>query len=147
MSFFELSHFIKEKSIYDQGFILLPHLATLAFSIGPFGEITDLYSVFIIGAVHLSSSAILALGGIYHALIGPERLEERTYGYLFAYQWEDRFRITAILGAHLLSLGFGSLLLFYYILYSGGLYDTWSSGGGDIRLIKDSSSSQVTTLL
>ena len=29
MSLFELSHFIPEKPLYEQGFILLPHLATL----------------------------------------------------------------------------------------------------------------------
>ena len=46
-------------------------------------------------------SGILGLGGIYHAIFGPESLEETSYGYAFAYQWQDRFRITAILGAHL----------------------------------------------
>ena len=31
MTLFELSHFVPEKPLYEQGFILLPHLATLAF--------------------------------------------------------------------------------------------------------------------
>ena len=35
MALFELSHFLREKPLYEQGFILLPHLATLAYSIGP----------------------------------------------------------------------------------------------------------------
>ena len=40
----EDSHFRINKALYEQGFILLPHLATLAYSIGPGGEITDIYS-------------------------------------------------------------------------------------------------------
>ena len=39
MALFELSHFVNEKPLYEQGFILLPHLATLALCIGPGGEI------------------------------------------------------------------------------------------------------------
>ena len=35
MALFELSHFLEEKPFYQQGFIVLPHLATLGFSIGP----------------------------------------------------------------------------------------------------------------
>jgi len=100
MTLFELSHFLPEKPLYEQGFILLPHLATLAFSVGPGGEITDVYSYFVCGVLHLISSGVLALGGIYHSIFGPERLEETTYGFLFGYQWQDRFRMTAILGAH-----------------------------------------------
>mmetsp|Transcript_37718 Transcript_37718/g.85077 ORF Transcript_37718/g.85077 Transcript_37718/m.85077 type:complete len:464 (-) Transcript_37718:15-1406(-) len=137
MALFELSHFVPEKPLYEQGFILLPHLATLAFSVGPGGEITDVYSYFVIGVLHLISSGVLGLGGIYHAIFGPERLEETTYGFIFGYQWQDRFRITAILGAHLGTLGLASLLLFVKAVYLGGLYDTWASGGGDVRLIKD----------
>jgi photosystem II CP43 chlorophyll apoprotein len=137
MALFELSHFVPEKPLYEQGFILLPHLATLAFSVGPGGEITDVYSYFVIGVLHLISSGILGLGGIYHAIFGPERLEETSYGFIFGYQWQDRFRITAILGAHLGTLGLASLLLFVKAVYLGGLYDTWASGGGDVRLIKD----------
>jgi len=137
MTLFELSHFVPEKPLYEQGFILLPHLATLAFSVGPGGEITDVYSYFVIGVLHLISSGILGLGGIYHAIFGPERLEETTYANPFSYQWQDRFRITAILGAHNGTLGSAALLLTLKAVYLGGLYDTWASGGGDIRLIKD----------
>lgn len=137
MALFELSHFLREKPLYEQGFILLPHLATLAYSIGPGGEITDIYSYFVSSALHLICSGILGLGGIYHAIFGPERLEETTYGFVFAYEWQDRFRITAILGAHLGTLGTAALLLFMKGVSLGGLYDTCASGGGDIRLIKD----------
>mmetsp|Transcript_34976 Transcript_34976/g.78798 ORF Transcript_34976/g.78798 Transcript_34976/m.78798 type:complete len:460 (+) Transcript_34976:105-1484(+) len=136
MTLFELSHFSQEKPLYEQGFILLPHLATLAFSVLPGGEITDVYSYFVISVLHLISSQFLALGGIYHAIFGPERLEETTYAFLFGYQFEDRFRMTAILGAHLGTLGLSALLLFLKALYLGGLYDTWASGGGDVRLIQ-----------
>jgi photosystem II CP43 chlorophyll apoprotein len=137
MALFELSHFVAEKPLYEQGFILVPHLGTLALCIGPGGEITDIYSYFVSSALHLICSGILGVAGIYHAIFGPERLEERTYGFLFGYQWQDRFRITGILGAHLGTLGFPPLLLFVKGLYLAGLYDTWASGGGDIRLIKD----------
>jgi len=139
MTLFELSHFLPEKPLYEQGFILLPHLATLAFSVGPGGEITDVYSYFVCGVLHLISSGVLALGGIYHSIFGPERLEETTYGFLFGYQWQDRFRMTAILGAHLCTIGLAATLLFVKAVYLGGLYDTWASGGGDVRVIKDSS--------
>ncbi|GMN67375.1 hypothetical protein TIFTF001_036440 [Ficus carica] len=48
MNLFEVAHFVPEKPMYEQGLILLPHLATL----------------------------VLGFGGIYHALLGPETLEE-----------------------------------------------------------------------
>merc|ERR1719297_606791 len=54
MTLFELSHFCQEKPLYEQGFILLPHLATLAFSVGPGGEVLDVYSYFVIGVLHMS---------------------------------------------------------------------------------------------
>jgi len=127
MSMIELSHFILEKPLYEQGFILLPHL----FELGG-----NLYSHFIISILHLISAGILALGGIYHAIVGAERLEETSSSALFAYGLQDRFRITAILGSHLITLGIGASLLFAKAVYLGGLYDTWVCGGGDIRLIE-----------
>jgi photosystem II CP43 chlorophyll apoprotein len=110
MALFELSHFVLQKPLYEQGFILLPHLATLGVRIGPGGSITDVYSYFVTSALHLICSGILGLGSIYHAIFGPERLEETSDGHIFAYQFEDRFRITAILGAHLGTIGLAALL-------------------------------------
>jgi len=56
----------------------------------PGGEITDVYSYFVIGVLHLICSAVLGLGGIYHAIFGPERLEETTYAALFGYKCSTR---------------------------------------------------------
>jgi len=137
MTLFELAHFSAEKAFYEQGFILLPHLATLGFGVGPGGYINDVFPYFVCGSLHLISSGVLGLGGIYHSIFGPERLEESRYGYIFAYQWQDRYRMTSILGAHLISLGLASLLLFFKGVKFGGLYDTWASGGGDVRVVKD----------
>jgi photosystem II CP43 chlorophyll apoprotein len=72
IALFEISHFIQEKPLYEQGFILLPHLSSLAYGVGPIGEIINSYSFFIIAVLHLISSGILALGGLYHALLGPK---------------------------------------------------------------------------
>ena len=137
MTLFELAHFGEQKPFYEQGFIVLPHLAALGFNIGPGGEITSIYSYFVIGVLHIISARIIGLGGIYHAIFGPEKLEETAYAYLFSYNWSDRFRVTAILGANLGAQGLAVSLFFSKGAYLKGLYDTWSSGGGDIRLVKD----------
>ena len=42
MTLFEVAHFIPEKPLYEQGFILLPHLASLGWGVGPGGEITNI---------------------------------------------------------------------------------------------------------
>ena len=138
MSLFEISHDLEEKPLYDQGFILIPHLATLGFSVGPGGEIISQYPYFVISTLHLISSGILAVGGIFHAIFGVEKLEDSSLAFLFGYSWQDRFRITAILGVHLITFGLAAFLLFAKGRYFGGIYDTWASGGGDLRLIKDS---------
>ncbi|KAL5645248.1 hypothetical protein ACJX0J_003607, partial [Zea mays] len=50
MNIFEVAHFVPEKTIY--------------------------FSLLCIRVLHLISSAVLGFGGIYHALLGPETLEE-----------------------------------------------------------------------
>ena len=133
MTLFEVSHFIPEKPLYEQGCILLQHLATLGWGVGPGGEIVNTYPYFVVGVVHLISSAVLGIGGIYHSLIGPDTLEESFP--FFGYDWRDKNKMTTILGIHLCLLGIGSYLLVLKATVFGGLYDTWSPGGGDVRLI------------
>jgi len=58
MTLFEVAHYIPEKPLYEQGCILLPHLATLGWGVGPGGEITDVYPYFVVGVLHLVSSAV-----------------------------------------------------------------------------------------
>jgi photosystem II CP43 chlorophyll apoprotein len=141
MCLFEVSHYVAEKPLYEQGFILLPHLTTLALGVGPGGQVTDVYSFFVVGVLHILSSGVLGLGGLYHSIFGPERLEDTRAGAIFGYQWQDRFRITGILGAHLGSLALASVLVLVKAVYAGGLYDTWSSAGGDVRIVKDRATS------
>jgi photosystem II CP43 chlorophyll apoprotein len=136
MTLFEVSHYIPEKPLYDQGFILLEHLATLGFGVSSGGDITEVYSFFVIGVLHIITAGVLSLGGIYHSIFGCELLEETTYGMFFGFDWSDRFTITAILGVHLCFIGIGSSLLCCKGLLFGGIYDTWSSAGGDVRVIK-----------
>jgi photosystem II CP43 chlorophyll apoprotein len=133
MTLFEVSHCVLEKPLYEQGFILLPHLATLGWGVGPGGELTDVFPYFVVGVLHLISSAVLGLGGIYHALRGPETLEE--YSNFFRQDWRDKDQMTNIIGYHLILLGCGAFLLVFKAMFFGGVYDTWAPGGGDVRVI------------
>ena len=132
MVLYEVSHFIPEKPLYEQGFILIPHLATLGWGVGPGGEIIDTTPYFVVGVLHLISSAVLGVGGIYHSLFGPDTLEESFP--FFGYDWRDKNKMTTILGIHLILLGIGSFLLVLKAVYLG-IYDTWAPGGGDVRKI------------
>ena len=133
MTLFEVSHFVPEKPMYEQGLILLPHLATLGWGVGPGGEVFDTFPYFVVGVLHLISSAVLGFGGIYHAVRGPETLEE--YSAFFGYDWKDKNKMTNIIGFHLIILGCGALLLVLKAMFFGGVYDTWAPGGGDVRVI------------
>jgi photosystem II CP43 chlorophyll apoprotein len=73
----------------------------------------------------------LRLWRIYHALLGPETLEESFP--FFGYVWKDRKKMTTILGIHFILLGIGALILVWKALDFGGVYDTWAPGGGDVR--------------
>ncbi|PVH32293.1 hypothetical protein PAHAL_9G362500 [Panicum hallii] len=105
MNLFEVAHFVPEKPMYEQGLILLPHLATLGWGVGAGGEVLDTFPCFVSGVLHLISSAVLGFSGIYHALLGPETLEESFP--FFGYVWKDRNKMTKILGIHLILLGLG----------------------------------------
>ncbi len=133
MTLFEVAHFIPEKPMYEQGLILIPHMATLGWGVGPGGEVIDTFPYFVIGVLHLISSAVLGLGGIYHAVRGPEVLEE--YSSFFGYDWKDKNQMTNIIGYHLILLGLGAFLLVFKAMFFGGVYDTWAPGGGDVRVI------------
>lgn len=133
MTLFEVAHFVPDKPMYEQGLILMPHLASLGWGVGPGGEIVNTFPYFVVGVLHLVSSAVLGVGGIYHAVRGPETLEQ--YSPFFGYDWKDKNKMTTIIGIHLILLGFGALLLVAKAMWFGGLYDTWAPGGGDVRIV------------
>ncbi len=119
MTLFELSRFDPSLPMSDQGLILLPHLATLGIGVSAGGTIVNTYPYFVIGVVHLISSAVLGAGGVYHAVLGPDRLDRKGFGY----NWQDGRKMTSILGIHLVLLGMGALLLVLKATVFGGLYD------------------------
>ncbi|MCG8366591.1 MAG: chlorophyll a/b binding light-harvesting protein [Pseudanabaenales cyanobacterium] len=121
ITLFETAHFNPAQPMYEQGLIVLPNLARLGYGVGDGGQIvsTDLY--FAIGVIHLISSAVLGLGGMFHALKGPETLEPKFA--LYGYRWRNAAKMTTILGIHLVLLGLGAFLLAAKAMYFGGLYD------------------------
>lgn len=124
MTLFEITQYDVTQPIYEQGLILIPHLATLGLGLGGGSEIVDLYPYFVVGIVHLVASAVLGAGGLYHALLGPEVLPiGDRFADSFGYSWEDGDKMTTIIGIHLILLGLGAWLLVAKAMFWGGLYD------------------------
>ncbi len=121
ITLFEVAGFDPARPIYDQGLIVLPNLARLGWGVGDGGQIVDTYPYFVIGALHLISSAFLGAGGLFHALRGPAKLEDKFS--FFGYRWDDADKMTTILGIHLVLLGVGAFLLVAKAMSFGGLYD------------------------
>ena len=130
ITLFEISRLIPTVPMYEQGLILLPHLATLGWGVGAGGAVVDTYPYFVIGALHLISSAFLGFGGVFHTIFGPERLHNQFS--FFGYDWKDSDKMTTIIGIHLILLGCGAFLLVGKAMFFGGLYDPV---GSNVRAI------------
>ncbi len=120
MTLFEVAHFNPDRPMYEQGLILLPHLASQGWGVGIRGTIESVYPFYAIGVIHLLSSAVLGFGGVFHALKGPKSLLNIPF---YGYTWADTNKMTNILGFHLIILGCGALLLVFKAMFWGGLYD------------------------
>jgi photosystem II CP43 chlorophyll apoprotein len=124
MTIFEISHYDRTQPMYQQGLILLPHLATMGLGIESNSQIIDTDVYLNIGAIHLISSAVLGAGGIYHSIRGAAVLpQDSTVAGWFGYDWEDTQKMTTILGIHLSLLGLGAWLLVAKAMLWGGLFD------------------------
>ena len=79
MVLFETGHLRTDQPLYEQGCILIPHLTTLGLGLGPSGDVINAYPFFVVGVLHLISSAVLGFGGLYHAALGCRAISLRPY--------------------------------------------------------------------
>lgn len=119
MTLFEVSRYSFELPMSEQGLILIPHLASWGLGVSEGGTVTSLTPYIVVGMLHLVSSAVLGAGGIYHAVLGPESLDESGFGY----RWDNPDKMSTILGIHLILLGIAALLFVEKAMKFGGLYD------------------------
>ena len=124
MTLFELSRYSSDVPMYDQGLILLPHLAAYGIGIGEGGVIVDTYPYLAVGMFHLVASAVIGAGGLFQSFLGPDQLKkDSSFAGFFGYDWKDDRKMTTIIGIHLILLGLGAWLLVAQAMFWNGLYD------------------------
>lgn len=110
--------------MYDQGLVLIPHLAAEGFGVGPGGVVTNTFVYTQIGAIHMVAGLVLLAGAYFHGKLGPADLTEGGRGNTerFAFEWDDPKQLGYILGNHLLFIGFASLIFVGWMKFHG-IYD------------------------
>ncbi|MEA5464751.1 hypothetical protein, partial [Leptothoe sp. PORK10 BA2] len=117
---FEISRYVSDTPIAEQGFLLLPRLVNLGWGVENVG------TWFAIAILHLVSSAVLAAGGLFHIFnqrsinyaVGNDKIMAKKEGL-----WSNPTTLGFILGQHLIFLGFAASLFVLKATRFGGIYD------------------------
>lgn len=138
----EVTKFVSDRPLYEQGFFLLPNLARLGWGVGSGGVITDTYPYFVIGILHLVASAVLGAGGLFHVFREPSILKNGgANAKKFHYEWSDAKQLSLILGHHLIVLGIAAFLFVAKAMFFGGIYDLVV---GEVRAISNPTIAPLT---
>lgn len=122
---FELAVYDPSRPMYTQGLIVLPHLVTEGWGVGPGGTLDHPFTCFAIGVIHIVAAAVLAAGAYFHRTRLPARLDDASGPAAnFHFEWDAAPKLGQILGVHLVVLGLGAGLLAAKAMVFGGLYDT-----------------------
>lgn len=129
----EVTKFVPDQPMSEQGLLLLSNLARLGFGVGSGGIVTDTYPYFVIGILHLVASAVLGAGGLFHVFRGAANLKDsKGNARKFHYEWSDPKQLSLILGHHLIFLGIAVLTFVAKAMFWGGIYDP---SVGEVRAI------------